>query len=125
MEDRAESGGRKAKARHRIGRDLSEAARQHRIDRPHEGRDEGRAITGNEFRSEPKLRAPGYQNEGADQAENGPGDVMEFQLLARQKSREQDDEQRPKIIDQAGFRGRREPEREKIERVITEQPEDP
>jgi hypothetical protein len=50
---------------------------------------------------------------------------MEFQLLARQKSREQNDEQRPQIIDQAGFRGRREPEREKIERVIAEQPEYP
>jgi hypothetical protein len=72
MEDRAEAAVARQKPATGIGRDLGEAARQHRVDRPHEGRDEGRAITGNEFRSEPKLRAPGYQNDGADQAENGP-----------------------------------------------------
>jgi hypothetical protein len=67
------------------------------------------------------LRAAADQHDGADQPKNGANDVVHFELLARQKSREQHDQQRPEIIDQAGFGRRRETQREEIKRVIAEQ----
>ena len=49
---------------------------------------------------------------------------MRRQPLARQQRREQHDQQRPEIIQQPGFRRRRETQREEIQRVIAEQAAD-
>ena len=46
MEDRGEHGRGEAETRDRIGRRLGEAAREHRVDRPRESRDEAAANPG-------------------------------------------------------------------------------
>ena len=124
MEDRRERRGRETEARDRIGRHRGEAARRDRIDRPGERRDERRRKPRQIVLREADAAAPEEQHRRAGERDQRTGDVMPFQLLARQQRREQHDEQRPGIVDELRLRRRREPQREKEQRVIAEQSAD-
>ena len=124
MDERGEQRGRKAKACDRVGRHRLQLARHHRIGRPHEGGEEGRGQTGDLAGRESPARIAGEQQHRAGEPEQRADDVMRRQPLARQQRREQHDQQRPEIIQQAGFGRRRKAQREEIQRVIAEQPAD-
>jgi hypothetical protein len=69
--------------------------------------------------------APAHQQQHrAGKPEQRADDVMRQQALAGQERGEQHDQQRPEIVQESGFRRRRETQREKIQRVIAEQPAD-
>jgi hypothetical protein len=68
--------------------------------------------------------APGKQQGSAAKRDQRARDMMQPQPFAGQQRREQDDEHRPEIADQLRLGGRREPQRQKIERVVAEQPAD-
>jgi hypothetical protein len=125
MHHSGEQRGRQTEARHRVRRYRFELARHHRIGRPHKGRDKGREQSGQLARRETAAAIAGKQEHRAGEPQQGADDVVRRQPFAGQQRRKQHNQQRPAIIQQPGFRRRREAQRQEIQRVITEQPADP
>ena len=113
----------RAKPSDRIGWHGLQPSRHHRIGRPDKGRDEGGSQAGDLPRRKAGAIA-GEQQDGAGEPQQRADDVMRKQPLARQQRGEQHDQQRPEIIEQARFRRRCKTQRQKIQRVIAEQPAD-
>ena len=124
MDRGGEQRGCKTEAGHRIGRHRLQLARHHRICRPYEGGDKRRGQAGDLLPFEMHGCIAGKQQHRAGKPEQRADDVMGFKPLARQQRREQHDQQRPEIIQQPGFRRRRQPQRQEIQRVIAEQSAD-
>ena len=124
MKDQRQRGGREAKARDRIGRHLGEAARQHRIDRPGERRDEGRGKSRQVILRERDAAAPDEQHDRAGERDHRADDVMRFQPLVRQQRRAEHDQQRPKVVHELRLGGGRKTQRHEEQRVVAEQPAD-
>ena len=121
--DRGQRRRREAESRDRVARHIGKAAREHRIDRPREGRHEGRRKSG---QIAPVNVMPRPANSRAVPAERDQRarDVMHAQAFARQQRGEQHDQHRPEIADKLRLGRRRKPQRQEIERVIAEQPAD-
>ena len=94
-----------------------------RIDRPGEGRDEGRGEPG-QMAPRERDAAPREQQHRAGERDQRARDVMRAQALARQQRGEKHDQQRPEIADKLRLGRRRKAQREEIQRVIAEQPAD-
>ena len=77
------------------------------------------------MRADAALGLASEQRRGAGKAQRRADDMARAQPLARQQRREQHDQQRPEICDEARFGGRRAAQRGEIERVIAEQAADP
>ena len=125
MADRRKRGGDQTERRDHIGRYVREAAREHRVGRPHEGRHERRREAGRVGFGEPELGPARDQRDRAEEPDQRARDVMKPQPLLRQQTGEQHDQQRPKIVDEPGFGRRCKAERGEIQRVIAEQPANP
>src|SRR3546814_231845 len=90
-----------------FGRHRAEASVQHRIGRPSQRAGGGGEVAEGVARVEGKRAALGDQDGGAGKAHGGAGEMEPAQPLARQQRREDDDEQRPEVGDEAGIdRGR-------------------
>src|SRR3546814_4227315 len=61
---------------------------------------------------------------GAGKAHGGAGEMEPAQPLARQQRREDDDEQRPEVGDEAGIDRGRIAERDEVEEVVAEEAAD-
>ncbi len=127
MTDRRQHGRRQAKAGHRVGRHRLQPTRHHRITRPDESgakrRGEARKILRRDM-AQSRTAAADHQQRHAHQPKQRANNVVRLERLARQECREHHDQQRPQIIQQSRFGWRREPQRQKIQRVIAEQPAD-
>src|SRR3546814_11445001 len=86
-----------------FGRHRAEASVQHRIGRPSQRAGGGGEVAEGVARVEGKRAALGDQDGGAGKAHGGAGEMEPAQPLARQQRREDDDEQRPEVGDEAGI----------------------
>ena len=68
--------------------------------------------------------AAGDHQHGAGKRDDAAGDVVPAELFARQQGREHDDQQRPEIVDEAGFDGRRVAQGDEVGGVVAEQAAD-
>src|SRR5262245_11225721 len=114
----SERGGGEAEAGDRLRRHAFEAPRQYRIERPDDGSRQGEAVAQQRAPFERKAgRAlpPGDENDEPEKADERAENMAPFEPLAWQSRREQHDQKRPEVVEEAGFGRRCETQRREIE----------
>ena len=96
-----------------------EAARDHRIARPDEGAQRRQHMAELDTATA-GAEAARDQHRRRRKADQGAGEMAQLQPAARQKRREQHDQQRPEIMDQIGLGRRRRLDRGIVERAVAE-----
>ena len=123
VRDRCQRRRRKAEPHDRVARHIGKAAREHRIDRPGEGCNEGCGKPG-QIGPCQRNPAPREQQNCPAERDQRARDVMQSQTFAGQQRGEKHDQHRPEVADKLRLGRRREAQRQEIQRVITEQPAD-